>query len=939
MTETQRWRRARDVFLALMDQPPEERSRLLDAVEDDALRPAVEALLAADKATGGLLDRPLAVDLEPGPAELPLPLAAPLVEPLHPGMVLGAYRVVRELGRGGSGSVYVAERTDGAFEQRVAIKVLHGAFDAEALDRFRRERQILASLEHPNIARLIDGGSTPDGRPYVVLEFVDGAPITEHCNRHRLSVRERLKLLLEVCDAVAVSHRNLVVHRDLKPSNVLVTTSGDVKLLDFGIAKLLEGSALLTDGPQPRTRGRWLSPGYASPEQVLGQAISTASDVYSLGVLIYEVLTDRRPPSVLPVDLERLPSHAEPVPPSVMVGASSDAASPDAVAADRSCTAAQLVRQLRGDLDSITLRALRLEPSRRYGSAERLADDLLRFLEGRTVAARRASVPYRVGKFARRHARWVATAGALAFLVLSFAVAAGLQSIRLARERDVARLERQKAESVSAMLVELFELMDPLSGDRHVEGRKTVLDRGTERVLDRFDDQPRLRASLMTEIAGIYRRLAFYPEAEDLLRQAMESRRQGSGDDAPALADTLEELGRVLRESGGDGARELLGEALLIRRQHFGNDHLAVASALASLATVLRQDSAFVEAEALLREAVAIDERSGYAEMVAAAERLTELAVVIGAQSRRDEARPLFERALAMAQAQLGTRHLVVADILNKTGVIDMNAGHPAEAEAPLREALDIRLDLLGPDHPMVAAGYNNLAGILTYRGRYADAEPLFRRALALDLERLGERHGWTAQDRYNLGLALWNLGRLEESEDQLRKSLDVRREVFGSEHQDVQTTLMQLAIVVGDGGRTEEAEALLQEALALLEARPENELWRQGDALVAMARVALSAGRMATARQRAEQALSIFDRQLFEPDAWLRARAQSILGTTLAASGEVERAEELLLEGHRTLVEQQSAASRFTRDAAERLARFYASQGRDAEAETYRSN
>ncbi|MGH7555757.1 MAG: serine/threonine protein kinase, partial [Longimicrobiales bacterium] len=524
--------RIEDAFDAVIEAALSERSRVLAEVcaGDDELLSEVEAMLEAHDRAEGLLEHGAHA------------VAASLVhevQPIEPR--LGAYRILRELGRGGMGVVYLGERDDGQFRRQVAIKIMRDP-DPQLQARMLAERQILASLQHPNIAALLDGGVTHDGRPYLVMEHVEGLPIDVHCDRMRLSVPQRLRLFIVVARAVDHAHRNLVVHRDLKPSNILVTTSGAVKLLDFGIAKLLNPSLGPTGHPQTRPEQRVLTPEYASPEQIRGETLTTASDVYSLGVILYELLSGQPPyrleglttPQVLEVVCER-----DPAPPSARVtvnsaSVSGELGSPTVSAAVAEARAAQtperLQRALRGDLDAIVAMALRKEPTRRYGSAELFAQDIGAYLDGRPVSARKGTRRYRIGKVLRRNRAATIASALIVLSLVAGAVVALWQAGLAGRERDRAEQALtasqealRQSDEISAFLMSLFEAGDPASSPGEEVTARDLLRRGIARA-DQLADQPLVQARMLGVMGHVYEIMARYEEAQQLTERAIATR-------------------------------------------------------------------------------------------------------------------------------------------------------------------------------------------------------------------------------------------------------------------------------------------------------------------------------------------------------------------------------------------------------------------------------
>ncbi len=539
----ERWQQIQTLAEAALEIDTDARSDFLDQAcdGDEALRREVEALLGSLDRVESFLETPALGDFArfraaAGSGEPTTVARDSEWRPAEsgPGQHVGPYRILHEIGHGGMGTVYAAARDD-PFEHRVAIKLIRPGMDSGSVaQRFRSERQILANLDHPNIARLLDGGTADDGRPYFVMELIEGERIDRYCDRERLPIRRRLDIFREVCAAVDYAHRNLVVHRDIKPSNILITRRGVPKLLDFGIAKLLDDTDFPYTVEATRTGLRPMTPPYASPEQLLGQAITTASDVYSLGVLLYMLLTGRLPYALAepsPQEMQRALAEGQLPRPSTAVNRPEgpDELSPDAVSRRRGTHPHQLRRRLAGDLDNIVLTALRREPERRYGSVALLAEDLRRHLEGLPVSARRDTFGYRAGKFLRRNKLAASIAGTSAALVLGFATTMAVQARQLARQRDRAKAERDKAdrerdkahrerdraEKVSTFLTDLFALADPEAGGNTVTARE-ILDRGLDRIQE-LEDQPEAQVGLMSALGRIYRKLRLQEQATPLL--------------------------------------------------------------------------------------------------------------------------------------------------------------------------------------------------------------------------------------------------------------------------------------------------------------------------------------------------------------------------------------------------------------------------------------
>jgi eukaryotic-like serine/threonine-protein kinase len=846
-----RWGEVEALLDRVLDLPPEARSALLadPSAGDPEIRAEVGRLLGVKDATEGFLEEPAAE------------YAAPLVAGAGPAPTgperVGPYRILREIGRGGMGAVYLGERDDDQFRMQVALKLLPRWMGSEqARRRFREERQILASLQHPNIARLLDGGVASDGVPWFALEHVPGLPIDRFCDERRLGVRERLELFCKVCEGVQFAHRNLVVHRDLKPGNILVTETGEPKLLDFGIAKLLDPDSGPASDEATRTGLRLLTPEYASPEQVSGDPITTATDVYSLGVLLFELLTGRRPYQVSsrsPQDLERTVCRTEPAVPSACVGTSADPApspaqghrtpagpgeahehstpaeragaqggaaphgrpTPVERAAARRTTPERLRRRLRGDLDTIVLTALRKEPGRRYASAERLAEDVRRHLAGLPVNARRDTWSYRTGKFLRRHRAALGAAAVFVGLAIGFTA---LHSVGIARERDVAEREAAKAERVAGFLVELFQQSDPYGPAIETLQLADFLQIGAERLARELDEEPEVRASLMSVVGKVYENLGRFDEAEDLYERAFGLRRGLLAPDHPDIASSLAELGAIgYRKGNFDAADSLLTAALALRRAHFGERHLAVATAMSDLGSLRTQQRDYAAADSLLRGAVHLHRELLGPSHPALALALNNLAVVARGAGDFTAAERHHREALEIRRAHYGDEHPYVAMSTKNLALALHSQNRFAEAEALYRRALDQQIRLLGPDHPEVGTTTQSLASLLRMSGDYAAAEPLFRRTVESQREAVGAEHPSYATTLQNLAGLLRERGDLAEAEEVARESYGIRRVIFPPDHPSVGLAKSSLGLILRDQGRYDEAEPLLAGALSIL--------------------------------------------------------------------------------------------------------------------------
>ena len=752
-------------------------------------------MLSADARAGRFLEEAVQAEAErfgPPGASLPGPVPADAdrsqatvpdtasVGQLAAGTRIGDYRIVRLLGRGGMGSVYLASRADRRYRKEVAIKILKRGLDSEDIQRrFHRERQILASLDHPNIARLLDAATTDDGLPCFVMEVVEGTRIDGYCDRRGLSVAERLELFRAVCDAVQTAHRNLIVHRDLKPTNILVTSRGVPKLLDFGVAKLLDPDSFPQTIVPTALPYHPMTPNYASPEQVRGEAITTASDVYSLGVLLYLLLTGHPPYRVdlrRPAEMERLICETEPEKPSIVAGRpeSTSESTPESnnTSSVIGGSPERLRRRLTGDLDTIVLKALAKEPDQRYRSVDQLSEDLRRHLEGLPILARRPTFSYRAGKFLRRHRTGVMMAVISAGLLLAGIVTTAWQARVAEQERARAETLRAQAEAektlaqeVVTFMVELFQLANPSEARGRTVTAREILEKGA-REIARLEGQPEVQARLMDTIGLSYKGLGLYDDAAQQLHSALETRRRVLGDTHLDSADTLDHMATLVFEAQGDF--ELAGryfrEALEMRRRQLGNEHPEVAESLNNLGQALRARGELEEAEALLRESLEL-KRSLYGEHHASvANGLNNLAGVLTQRGEYRAAEALFREALELRRELLGDQHPEVAQSLNNLGLVFFRLEDYPQAERLFRQALAMRRQTLGEDHPAVARGLANLADALVQQRDFAAAEPLLLRSLELRQRLLSPEHPTLAVNRERLAALYEAWGRPEEA-------------------------------------------------------------------------------------------------------------------------------------------------------------------------------
>ncbi len=952
MTSAERWQRIGAVFHDAVEVDPDARPRFLDRAcgDDRELRREVESLLAAHTDAGdGFLDE---IDAER--------VSALVKEGVDRPERIGPWRVLGEIGRGGMGVVYEARRDDDQFEQVAAVKLIKRGMDSDQiLERFLRERQILARMEHPGIARLLDGGVTKEGRPWFALERVEGEPLTDDCDRRSLSVRRRLELFNEVCTAVAYAHRNLVIHRDLKPSNVLVDPEGRVKLLDFGIAKLLR-----EDDAAEETRtiaaARLITPGYGAPELLLGDSITSATDVYSLGVILYELLSGE-----LPYQPKRgnaalhLAAQAASEPPRLDTVAARAAKTGAKAPSETAKVLAR--RKLGGDLDIIAAKAIQFLPERRYPSAEALRDDVERYLRGEPVRAAPDSLTYRAGKFLRRHRVAV---GAAALVLLS--LVAGLQAALwqagvAARERNVARAEAEQTEQVKNFVVDLFRASDP----RDLRGAeltaKELLDRGVERLRSGLGEQSDLKIELLTVIGQVLlsfgdheRGRALFEEAlaldvgpeprdrlrlaaalngsgeasdhlgdaeaaEDRHRRALALRLRFAGEDSLETAESYHNLGRALDiQRRLPEAIESYGRALEIQRRSAA-DELDVFKTIADLGDAHRLQGDYAEAERLLSQVIERMTRLGredHPDMVA---YLAVLASVHRRLGRFREAERLLLSAFELSRELWGESHPDTRLSMNDYAMIVHALGDSAEAATLMRKVLEYDLEQYGPDHTYIAIGRDNLATALCELGELDESLEQYRIAAAIHAKASSRRS--LAINLVGQASAFLAAGAVETAREQIDRALAIER-AEAPIHERLAAAVMISAVVRAALGLDSEALALFDEALALYGRVSGGSHHNLAQVYLGRGKLYLAQRRLFEARADLERASEHWAATLPESH-WWRAEALVALGECAIREGDVENGRRMMDQGIELLRGERGVAHWRTRAAVARLARL----------------
>lgn len=811
-----------EVFLEALDRDEHERNEFAAQAcgGDEALESAVQRLLEVDRAETATALPDLSalrdVALEPGD------------EPI--GESLGVYRVREKIGDGGMGSVYLAERADGRFEQTVAIKILRtAARSATRVEYFDAERRILARLEHPGIARLIDGGETASGLPYLVMEYVAGSPITDYCRANRLSIEERLGLFRQVCSAMDHAHRSLVIHRDIKPGNILVDDQGVPKLLDFGIARLLstEPAPQSETGPAETRPARGFTPDYASPEQILGRGLTTTTDVYSLGVLLYELLTGLRP-----FQRRGLRPEADSDPGDAATELSAPPPAPSQAAPARA-------NELRGDLDAIILKAMSFAPEDRYGSVAALADDLERYRAGQPVAALAASgATYRLRKFVRRNRAGVAAGALAAILAIAYLVTVLVQTGRLREERNV-------ADQVTEFLIESYQRVDPSQSRGETLTAREVLDDAARRIGGELEGQPAVKSRLQKTLGEVYLNLGLFEPAEEMVDGARSLMRAAGELESLDYAEAaLLEASLLERKNLFPEALERVDEAQRIFAGH--GDPAAIARAQHLEAGVRYNQGERDLALTLDRGAWQLEKRTlgpDHLQTLDGAFAVSRRLAVLGYD---EEAAQLQDDTLARLRAQGLESHPMTAELLRQIAVRERRAGRLDAADELFAESLTIQRRLYGDRHPSIARTLSSLGNLRANQRRFDEAVELFDQALAMGRSIFGENQTRAAMIRFNRGFLLQRMSRDVEAEADIREAIEIRESVLGEASRGSVTTSLFL-LAHGEAllslGRVDEAVEAATRSLDVWEAREQFDGRNGCLARVLLAEVAIRGG------------------------------------------------------------------------------------------------
>ncbi len=883
-----RWQRLNELFFHAARLQGAERQAFLAREtqgESDLEREVLALLERGDERRGSPPTRTLGGGLALAPRE----------ERSLVGRVIAKYQLVSVLGRGGAGTVFLGERADKQFSGKVAVKVVDRAQAADLGMRFRAERQILASLNHPNIARLIDAGETEDSQPYLVMEYVEGQPLDQYCDERRLDLRKRLKLFIDICAAVQYAHQNLIIHRDLKPANILVTADGTAKLLDFGIAKLLNhGNGSNTVSELTRMNERLLTPEFASPEQIIGGPVTTASDVYSLGIVLYRLLTGLRPydlsGATSQLEMERAICVADPPRPSsnVLRAMQSPPAQGEqpiaALALARGLSPERLRRRLVGDLDAIVMRALRKEPQHRYSSVERLVADIRHYLENEPVQARQGNWIYYTQRFVRRHTTAVAASGGFLIFLTAVAIVMSIQRQSIAAALERATHDRERAEKVSQFMLNVFSAADPFTNFGKEPTARILLDQAARSIQSDLNQQPEVRARLLEAIGRSYRRLGQPERAVAYLQDSLRIQRQLPEVDQASLGAIVTEIASALRDQG----------------------------------RMDESDGYFSEALQLSRDAH--DQRTE-----AHAKLLVDLGRLEKVRGNPKQALEYLDRALELMRSLKGGRDPEVGLILGEMSNVKIWSDDLQGAEEAARAAVEIYKSVPESYPDRITADYY-LADILFYRGRIDDAAALFERALAAQRRVYGPTSRAAADTLASLAQVRIVQNKPGEAERLINEALAAHRDSSSTDFLKIGYLQTMLGMVQMRQRRLAEAEQMLRETIVLYSKNV-----RGDHQYVASAEHYLGESLLAQRRFREAEVVLLVATERWKrtgAPAWRSARSANALGEALHGLGRDDEAEQYLVHSYRELNADPGADNDSKRLARERVTKFYTELG-----------
>lgn len=858
------------------------------------------------------------------------------------GEQIGNYKLTREIASGGMGTVFLAERCDGVFEQEVALKIIKpGLSTIPIIRRFQYERQILANLQHPNIARLFDGGVTEDRRPYFTMEYVDGAPIDEYCDKNKLTINQRLNLFNKVCDAVQYAHNNMVIHRDIKPSNILIKEDGTIKLLDFGISKVLSAEGENSDLPTiTQAEIHLMTPEYSSPEQIKNSNISVATDVYSLGLVLYKLLSGK-PAHEFKTrtfnEYEKVVCEQNISKPSTVIvkqNNGDEEISNDEICENRKLPIKKLKKLLNGDLDNICMMALRKEPERRYATAEVLAYDIERYLNDLPILARKESFLYTSKKFIVRNKAAVTAAAVLFFIVNGLIL---FYTIQLKAERDKANLEAKKSEQVASFLQDLFLVSDPNESKGETITARELLDRGASRLMLGLEEEPEIKAQLLNTIGRVYTNLGLYNSAEELFLKINENKNIGTID-KEIYFETLVNLGKTY---GFNGKYDLAGDILLKAKRegekHFPSNYVGFGELYNSLGAYYYQIADFESSYNYYQKAKKIFIKNFGYESLQLGTTLYNLGVLEFDSGNLEASDSLYSASLQLYIKFSGELDAQTATIQNELASVLRHRGKFNEAEKLYKKALETRIKIFGNNHPDVAHTLNHLSRLYYNQELYEKAEPIARQSLEIRKKLYDETHPEVSASKSSLAGTLMGLKKYEEAEKLYLSAYNASMKKFGENHPYTPAILGNIGSALLEQKKYKEAEETIIKALEMLERLSAYRPTYRSNRVVILADLYNRTERYAEAEELLRKELSLLKNSDIS-DVWLIGLTESELGYSLFKQSKDLEAEGLLINGYNALKKYKGEKSYLTKKALEKIIDFYTSKGRTDKVEEYSS-
>ncbi|MCB9057844.1 MAG: serine/threonine protein kinase [Calditrichae bacterium] len=773
------------------------------------------------------------------------------------GKQIGAYRILKKIADGGMGSVYLAERSDGHFERRVALKVIKKGLDSEqVIRRFNRERQILARLHHPNIARLYDGGLTPDGRPYFTMEYISGLPINKYCDIHKLNTTLRLKLMLNVLETISYAHRNLIIHRDLKPGNIFVTDDGKIKLLDFGIARLLdekdEESSQLTQAGH-----HILTPEYAAPEQLKSGMASISSDIYQLGVVLFELLKGNRPFDLTGKsinEIENIISNRLPEKLSDI-----DLQKISEMAHLRHQSVRDLKKLFKSDLEKITAKALNPEAGLRYLTVDAFFEDLTNFMDGKPVKATNATIIYRIKKYAKRHRMGLSVVSILLIFIIGLS---SFYTIQLAFERDKAQAEAEKASQIASFMSGLFEIADPGQTRGEDISALELLDRGAKNLTSELTDQPEIKAALLYTIANVYINLGKYDRAEPLIKESLALRKNLFGINNEEVSETLSTLNKLYYELGKyDSSEVTIRQKIEISKSLHHGDHPDLALGYNDLAWILLEKGDYTAADSLNNLSLNMRKRLFGYESIDVAESINNQGSVQYAMSNLDSSLKLYRESLEIRKKLLGNDHPLVIQNYGNLGLVNEEKEQYAVADSFYSMALKMNIRLYGPESPQTAWSYQDISRSKGKQKKYGEALQAVRRANMIRKKTLGKDHILLAYTYDYQGDIFLLTENLDSAAIYYNKSIDIYRNADSSTWVYLASPLKGMGSILMKKGKYSEAEKYLREALTLREKYLPPDNYVIARARTALAKCIINLKNYNEAEELLQSAFSIYEK------------------------------------------------------------------------------